>query len=120
MARSSRLTGWASQDRVEHGPGHAGDEAGPAAGLGPLEDGVDAAGQDTGGGPDQAPVPSQERALWARATAIVIVVAVSAGLAWVNTAAAKYCWVLIRLVRWAAERRSAPPSPSGPPRTPGP
>jgi len=80
MARSSRLTGWASQDRVEHGPGHAGDEAGPAAGLGPLEDGVDAAGQDTGG-PDQAPVPSQERALWARATAIVIVVAVSAGLA---------------------------------------
>jgi hypothetical protein len=30
-----------------------------------------------------------------RAAAIVMVVAVSAGLAWVNPTAAKYCWVLI-------------------------
>ena len=30
--------------------------------------------------------------------AIVMVVAVSAGLAWVNPTAAKYCWVLIPIV----------------------
>ena len=60
------------------------------------------------------------RALRARTTAVVIVVAVSAGLAWVNTTAAKYCWVLIPIVQWAAGRRSArPASPSGPPGTPG-
>lgn len=59
-------------------------------------------------------------ALWARATAVVIVVAVSVGLAWVNTTAAKYCWVLIPVVQWAAERRSArPASRSGPSGTPG-
>ena len=48
-------------------------------------------------------------ALRARAAAIVLVVVVSAGLAWVNTTAAKYCWVLIPVVQWAAERRSARP-----------
>lgn len=58
-------------------------------------------------------------ALRARAAAIVLIVAVSAGLAWVNTTAAKYCWVLIPLVQWAAERRSARPASSGgPPGTP--
>ena len=60
-------------------------------------------------------------ALRARAAAIVMVVALSAGLAWVNTTAAKYCWVVIPVVQWAAERRSArSTSRSGPPGTPGP
>ena len=59
-------------------------------------------------------------ALRARAAAIVIVVALSVGLAWVNPTAAKYCWLLIPVVQWTAERRSArPASPSGPPGTPG-
>ena len=59
-------------------------------------------------------------ALRARAAAIVIVVALSASLAWVNITAAKYCWVLIPVVQWAAERRSAwSTSRSGPPGTPG-
>ena len=38
-------------------------------------------------------------ALGLRAAAIVMVVAVSAGLAWVNPTAAKYCWVLIPIVQ---------------------
>ncbi len=59
-------------------------------------------------------------AMRARAAAIVMVVALSVGLAWVNTTAAKYCWVVIPVVQWAAERRSArPTSRSGPPGTPG-
>jgi len=54
------------------------------------------------------------RALWVRAAAIVVVVALSIGLAWVNTTAAKYCWVLIPIVQWVAEHRSAhPASPRG-------
>ena len=64
------------------------------------------------------------RDVWAlrvRAAAVAIVVALSVGLAWVNTTAAKYCWVLIPVVQLAAERRSArPASASGPSRTPGP
>jgi uncharacterized membrane protein len=62
-------------------------------------------------------------ALRVRAAAIVIVVAVSAGLAWVNTAAAKYCWLLIPVVpvvQWAVERRSArSAAQTGPPGAPG-
>ena len=55
----------------------------------------------------------EARALRARAAAMVIVVAVSVGLAWVNPAA-KYCWVLIPIAVWTAEHRSAhPASPSG-------
>jgi uncharacterized membrane protein len=58
----------------------------------------------------------EARALRARAAAIVIVVALSVGLAWVNPTAAKYCWVLIPVVQWTAEHRSARPAPpSGPP-----
>jgi hypothetical protein len=38
-----------------------------------------------------------------RAAAIVMVVAVSAGLAWVNPTAAKYRWALVPIVQWAAE-----------------
>ena len=48
-------------------------------------------------------------ALRVRAAAIVMVVAVSAGLAWVNPTAAKYCWVLVPFVQWAAEHWPAPP-----------
>ena len=63
------------------------------------------------------------REVWAlrvRAGATVVVVAVSIGLAWVNTAAAKYCWVLIPVVQWAAVRRSArSAAQTGPPGAPG-
>jgi uncharacterized membrane protein len=63
------------------------------------------------------------REVWslrARTAAVVIVVALSVGLAWVNTTTAKYCWLLIPVVQWAAERRSARlASRSGPPGTPG-
>lgn len=56
------------------------------------------------------------RALRVRAAAILLVVALSVGLAWVNPTAAKYCWVLIPVVGWAADHRSARlASPSGPP-----
>lgn len=59
-------------------------------------------------------------ALWARSAAVVVVVAVSIGLAWVNTAAARWCWVLIPVVQWAAERRSTRlASRSGPSGAPG-
>ena len=51
--------------------------------------------------------PREVRALRQRAAAIVIVVALSVGLAWVNTTAAKYCWLLIPIVQFAAEHRSA-------------
>ncbi|HLJ99449.1 MAG TPA: TMEM175 family protein [Streptosporangiaceae bacterium] len=53
------------------------------------------------------------RDVWAlrvRAAAIVTVVAASIGLAWVSTAAARYTWVLIPVVQWAAERRSRRPA----------
>ena len=59
------------------------------------------------------------RALLARAAATVLVVASSAGLAWVNPTAAKFCWLLIPVAQWASERRSARPAarrgPSGSP-----
>ncbi|MBV9204819.1 MAG: DUF1211 domain-containing protein [Actinobacteria bacterium] len=59
-------------------------------------------------------------ALRARAAAIVLIVVASAGLAWVNTTAARYCWILIPVVQWAAEHRSPRrASPSGPPGAPG-
>lgn len=38
-------------------------------------------------------------ALRVRAAAIVMIVAASAGLAWVNPTVAKYCWVLIPIVQ---------------------
>jgi uncharacterized membrane protein len=55
-------------------------------------------------------------AMRARAAAIIMVVAVSIGLAWVNTTAAKYCWLLIPVVQWAAERRSTRGRPVRPAR----
>ena len=42
---------------------------------------------------------------------IVIALALSIGLAWVNTSAAKYCWLLIPLAPWAANRWSARTTP---------
>jgi uncharacterized membrane protein len=62
----------------------------------------------------------EARALRTRTAATVMVVALSAGLAWVNPNAAKYCWLLIPVVQWTAEHRSArPASPSRPPGTSG-
>jgi uncharacterized membrane protein len=64
--------------------------------------------------------PREVRALRERAAAIVIVVALSVGLAWVNTTAAKYCWLLIPIVQFAAEHRSARAAArSGPAGRPG-
>jgi uncharacterized membrane protein len=55
-----------------------------------------------------APVEATEaRARRARVTVIVLAVALSIGLAWVNTSAAKYCWLLIPLAPWAANRWAA-------------
>ena len=42
-----------------------------------------------------------------RTAASVIVIALSIGLAWVNTGAAKYCWLLLAVLPWAADRWSA-------------
>lgn len=68
------------------------------------------------------PVACQHEGLWredidawdvsaprVRAAAIMMTVAVPAALAWVNPMAAKYCWVLIPIVQWAAEYWPAPP-----------
>ena len=43
----------------------------------------------------------------ARVTLILLAVAASIGLAWVNTTAAKFCWLLIPLAPWAANRWAA-------------
>ena len=51
--------------------------------------------------------PRAVRALRARAAGMVVIVALSVSLAWVNTSIAKDCWLLIPLVQWAAERWSA-------------
>ncbi len=47
------------------------------------------------------------RAAQLRAAANVFVIVLSAGLAWVNTGAAKYCWLLLAVVPRAADRWSA-------------
>jgi hypothetical protein len=57
-------------------------------------------------------------ALRVRAAAIVMVAAVPAGLAWLNSTAATYCWALIPVVQWAAEHWPAP-APGGWPGAPG-
>ncbi|HEY6278037.1 MAG TPA: hypothetical protein VIX86_17085, partial [Streptosporangiaceae bacterium] len=64
--------------------------------------------------------PREVRALRERGAAVVMVVALSAGLAWVNITAAKYCWLLIPVAQWAGERWSARAAArSGPAGTPG-
>jgi uncharacterized membrane protein len=41
-----------------------------------------------------------------RAAASVFVIVLSIGIAWVNTSAAKYCWLLLAAVPWVADRWS--------------
>jgi uncharacterized membrane protein len=41
-----------------------------------------------------------------RAAASVFVIVLSIGIAWVNTSAAKYCWLLLAVVPWVADRWS--------------
>ena len=41
-----------------------------------------------------------------RAAASVFVIVLSIGIAWVNTSAAKYCWLLLAAVPWVAHRWS--------------
>ena len=53
------------------------------------------------------PDDTEARMRWARVTVVVFAVALSIGLAWVNTSAAKYCWLLIPLAPWAANRWAA-------------
>jgi uncharacterized membrane protein len=53
----------------------------------------------------------QARAGWARMLASVFVIVLSIGIAWVNTDAAKYCWLLLAVAPRVADRwsgRSAP------------
>jgi uncharacterized membrane protein len=57
------------------------------------------------------PADAEVRATRARVTLVVIVLVVSAGLAWVNISAAKYCWLLILLAPWAADRWAARTTP---------
>jgi len=54
---------------------------------------------------------TEARVRWARVTVVVIAVGLSVGLAWANTSAAKYCWLLIPLAPWAANRWSARTTP---------
>jgi uncharacterized membrane protein len=51
--------------------------------------------------------PSGLRAGQARSTAVAIVICVSIAVAWVNTDVAKYCWLLIAVAQWAADRWTA-------------
>jgi uncharacterized membrane protein len=53
------------------------------------------------------PGAMEARARRVRLTVMVITVAVSIGLAWVNTTAAKSCWLLIAVGPWAASRWAA-------------
>ena len=61
---------------------------------------------------------AQERqAAQLRAAAAMFVIVLSAGLAWVNTGAAKYCWLLLAVVprvadRWSARRAHAHGDPA--------
>jgi len=54
-----------------------------------------------------APAAAEARARRVRLTVLVIAVAASIGLAWVNTTAAKSCWVLIAVGPWVASRWGA-------------
>ena len=55
--------------------------------------------------------PAAARARAARVTVVVAALALSIGLAWVNTSAAKYCWLLIPLAPWVADRWAARTTP---------
>jgi len=56
--------------------------------------------------------PAEARARAARVTVIVTALAISVALAWVNTSAAKYCWLLIPLAPWVANRWAARTTPA--------
>jgi len=59
---------------------------------------------------DVLSAPPEATEVWARrarVAVIVFAVALSIGLAWVNTSAAKFCWLLIPLAPWAANRWAA-------------
>ncbi|HTP15522.1 MAG TPA: TMEM175 family protein [Streptosporangiaceae bacterium] len=58
------------------------------------------------------------RAGQARSAASVLVICLSIGLAWVNTSAAKYCWLLLIVAPWAADHWSARRVPAGPTASP--
>jgi len=58
-----------------------------------------------------APADAEVRATRGRVTVVMIALAVSIGLAWVNTSAAKYCWLVILLAPWAANRWAARTTP---------
>jgi uncharacterized membrane protein len=60
------------------------------------------------------PEDTEVRAIRARVAVVVIALAVSIGLAWVNTSAAKWCWLLILLAPWAANRWAARPGSGAP------
>ena len=53
----------------------------------------------------------QARAGWARMLASVFVIVLSIGIAWVNTDAAKYCWLLLAVAPRVADRWSDRSSP---------
>ena len=48
--------------------------------------------------------PRAARAAWLRSLATFLVILASIGLAWVNTDAAKYCWLLIAVVPYVVDR----------------
>jgi uncharacterized membrane protein len=49
----------------------------------------------------------ETRAAKTRAAASALVIVLSIGIAWVNAGAAKYCWLLLAVVPWVADRWSA-------------
>ncbi len=52
------------------------------------------------------------RAERARAVATMLVIGLSIGVAWVNTSAAKYCWLLLAVAPWAVDRWSGRRQPA--------
>ena len=48
--------------------------------------------------------PREMQAAQLRAAASAFVIVVSIGIAWVNTGAAKYCWLLLAVAPWLADR----------------
>jgi uncharacterized membrane protein len=61
----------------------------------------------------QGLLTSQTTALDARAARVrsgasILVIALSIGVAWVSTGTAKYCWLLLAVAPWAAQRWFAP------------
>jgi hypothetical protein len=52
------------------------------------------------------------RAERARAVATMLGIGLSIGVAWVNTSAAKYCWLLLAVAPWAVDRWSSRRQPA--------